>query len=176
MACPGGCIGGGGSPIPTNTEIRLKRIDATYVEDKGMALRKSHENPAVAELYADFLKDFGVFSHFYKGLAHCVLGEVDAATVEAFGLKSAAYAVLFFDKTRKLVGVQISKNASEDGALKLSRRRRSVSLKAPQFFEQYGLSFDEAQRFDVGQDPSNKMLTISLKHIKRRRGRRPKKS
>ena len=57
MACPGGCIGGGGSPIPTNTEIRLKRIDATYVEDKGMALRKSHENPAVAELYADFLKE-----------------------------------------------------------------------------------------------------------------------
>ena len=100
----------------------------------------------------------------------------DAATVEAFGLKSAAYAVLFFDKTRKLVGVQISKSANEDGALKLSRRRRSVSLKAPQFLEQYGLSFDEAQRFDVGQDPSNKMLTISLKHIKRRRGRRPKKS
>ncbi len=57
MACPGGCIGGGGSPIPTNTEIRLKRIDATYEEDRGMALRKSHENPAVNELYAEFLKE-----------------------------------------------------------------------------------------------------------------------
>ncbi len=57
MCCPGGCIGGGGSPIPTNTDIRLKRIDATYTEDKGMTLRKSHENPAVNELYTEFLKE-----------------------------------------------------------------------------------------------------------------------
>ncbi len=98
----------------------------------------------------------------------------DSATVEAFGLKSASYAVLYFDKTRKIVGVQISKNANEDGSLKLSRRRRSVSLKAPQFFDLYGLSFDEAQRFDVGLDPDSKMLTISLKSVQRRRGRRPK--
>jgi hypothetical protein len=72
--------------------------------------------------------------------------------------------------------VKITKNAAEDGALKLSRRRRSVSLKAPQFFDLYGLSFDEAQRFDVSQDPTTKMLTISLKSVKRRRGRRPKKT
>lgn len=57
MCCPGGCIGGGGSPIPTNTEIRLKRIDATYAEDRGMAMRKSHENPAVKDLYDEFLKE-----------------------------------------------------------------------------------------------------------------------
>lgn len=57
MCCPGGCIGGGGSPIPTNTEIRLKRIDATYAEDRGMALRKSHENPAVKDLYDEYLKE-----------------------------------------------------------------------------------------------------------------------
>lgn len=99
----------------------------------------------------------------------------DAASVEAFGLKSATHAVLYFDKTRKMVGVQITKNEGEDGALKLSRRRRSVSLKAPQFFDLYGLSFEEAQRFDVGLDPDSKMLTISLKHVQRRRGRRPKK-
>ena len=64
----------------------------------------------------------------------------DAASVESFGLDSAKYAVLFFDKIRKMVGVQITKNASDDGALKLSRRRRSVSLKAPQFFDLYGLA------------------------------------
>jgi NADH-quinone oxidoreductase subunit G/NADP-reducing hydrogenase subunit HndD len=64
MCCPGGCIGGGGSPIPTNTDIRLKRIDAVYAEDKGMALRKSHENPAVGELYIEFLeKPLGHKSH-----------------------------------------------------------------------------------------------------------------
>ena len=100
----------------------------------------------------------------------------DAAAVEAYGLQSASFAVLYFDKTRKVVGVEITKNANEEGALKLSRRRRSVSVKAPQFFDLYGLSFDEAQRFDVGRNPETKMLTISLKNIKRRRGRRPKKT
>ena len=100
----------------------------------------------------------------------------DAAAVETFGLQSASYAVLFFDKSRKIVGIEITDKADEEGALKLSRRRRSVSLKAPQFFDLYGLSFDEAQRFDVSKDQTTDMLTISLKNIQRRRGRRPKKS
>ncbi len=55
MSCPGGCIGGGGQPIPTNDEIRQKRIEAIYEIDKNMSLRKSHENPAVKELYDTFL-------------------------------------------------------------------------------------------------------------------------
>lgn len=64
MCCPGGCIGGGGSPIPTNTEIRQKRIDATYIEDERMVLRKSHDNPAVKALYEEFLeKPLGHKSH-----------------------------------------------------------------------------------------------------------------
>ncbi len=99
----------------------------------------------------------------------------DAASVESFGLHSASFAILYFDKTRKMVGIQITDKDSDDGALKLSRRRRSVSVKAPQFFDLYGISFEEAQRFDVGQDPATKILTISLKNVPRRRGRRPKK-
>jgi hypothetical protein len=99
----------------------------------------------------------------------------DAASVESFGLHSASFAILYFDKTRKMVGIQITDKESDDGALKLSRRRRSVSVKAPQFFDLYGISFEEAQRFDVGQDPATKILTISLKNVPRRRGRRPKK-
>ncbi|MDI3543381.1 MAG: NADP-reducing hydrogenase subunit HndD, partial [Candidatus Atribacteria bacterium] len=55
MACPGGCIGGGGQPIPTNLEIRMKRIEAIYRVDKNLPLRKSHENPAVKQLYDEFL-------------------------------------------------------------------------------------------------------------------------
>ena len=56
MACPGGCLGGGGQPIPTNREIRTKRKEAIYEEDMGMPIRKSHENPEIAEIYKDFLK------------------------------------------------------------------------------------------------------------------------
>ncbi len=100
----------------------------------------------------------------------------DATAVEVFELDKATHAVLFFDKTRKLLGIQPTSNQNESGAFKLSRRRRSVSLKAPQFFSQYGLTIEEAQRFDVSQDKSNKMLTISVKNLPRRRGRRPKKA
>ncbi len=57
MGCPGGCIGGGGQPIPTSPEIRAARARAIYAEDAAAAVRKSHENPAVLKLYAEFLPD-----------------------------------------------------------------------------------------------------------------------
>lgn len=64
MACPGGCLGGGGQPIPTNPEIRKKRAEAIYAEDAGMPIRKSHQNPEVVKIYEDFLgKPLGEKSH-----------------------------------------------------------------------------------------------------------------
>jgi iron-only hydrogenase group A len=57
MACPGGCIGGGGQPIPTTDEIRTKRANAIYDEDEKMQYRKSHDNPEIIEIYEDFLKE-----------------------------------------------------------------------------------------------------------------------
>jgi len=47
MACPGGCIGGGGQPIYTDPEVLQKRAMAIYQEDAGKPLRKSHENPII---------------------------------------------------------------------------------------------------------------------------------
>lgn len=55
MGCPGGCIGGGGQPIPTSAEIRKRRAEAIYAEDMGKSLRKSHENPEVVEVYKEYL-------------------------------------------------------------------------------------------------------------------------
>jgi iron only hydrogenase large subunit-like protein len=55
MACPGGCIGGGGQPIPTDLEIRMKRIEAIYEVDRHFPIRKSHDNPAIKKLYEEFL-------------------------------------------------------------------------------------------------------------------------
>ena len=64
MCCQGGCIGGGGQPVPTNSEIRKKRAEAIYREDRGLPLRKSHENPEVQEVYREFLvKPLGEKSH-----------------------------------------------------------------------------------------------------------------
>ena len=56
MACPGGCIGGGGQPYHHgNMEIIQKRQDAIYREDVGKPRRKSHENTEVIALYEEFL-------------------------------------------------------------------------------------------------------------------------
>jgi NADP-reducing hydrogenase subunit HndD len=64
MSCPGGCIGGGGQPRYTTDEVRAKRIKAIYQEDEGKTLRKSHENPDIQKIYADYLgKPLGEISH-----------------------------------------------------------------------------------------------------------------
>ena len=72
MACPGGCVNGGGQPhqsgdVRNFTDLRSLRAAALYREDEAMTLRKSHENPVVKELYADYLGEPG--SH----LAHHIL-------------------------------------------------------------------------------------------------------
>ncbi|NDV63568.1 4Fe-4S dicluster domain-containing protein [Puniceicoccales bacterium CK1056] len=55
MTCPGGCIGGGGQPRYTDDSVRLKRMHAIFQEDEGKVLRKSHNNPQIAQIYSEFL-------------------------------------------------------------------------------------------------------------------------
>ena len=57
MTCPGGCIGGGGQPIPTTVDEREHRIKGIYERDKKLPLRKSHENPEIQAIYKEFLKE-----------------------------------------------------------------------------------------------------------------------
>lgn len=60
MACPGGCIGGGGQPYHHgNSEILSKRAAAIYTEDERKTIRKSHENPSIIKLYEEFLGEPG---------------------------------------------------------------------------------------------------------------------
>lgn len=73
MACPGGCVMGGGQPIHTSKErasidIRKKRADALYTVDEKSVIRKSHENPIVKEVYKNFLENPG--SHTAHKLLH----------------------------------------------------------------------------------------------------------
>ena len=55
MCCPGGCIDGGGQPLPRSKEILKARMQAIYSIDQGKALRLSHENPGIKALYAEYL-------------------------------------------------------------------------------------------------------------------------
>lgn len=64
MACPGGCIGGGGQPVPVNREIRQIRREALFECDRMSELRKSHENPEIKALYDNWLgKPLGEKAH-----------------------------------------------------------------------------------------------------------------
>lgn len=56
MACPGGCVGGGGQPIHEGCEWAPQRGQRLYNLDKKRKLRRSHENPQVQKLYKDFLE------------------------------------------------------------------------------------------------------------------------
>ena len=69
MACPGGCLGGGGQPIPTNKNILEARAEAIYTQDESSEVRKSYENPAVVKLYKEFLEG-GPCGHISHSLLH----------------------------------------------------------------------------------------------------------
>jgi len=65
MTCPGGCVGGGGQPLPASDEKRRLRAEALYRDDREVqAIRQSHENPDIQKLYREFLKEpLGEKSH-----------------------------------------------------------------------------------------------------------------
>jgi iron only hydrogenase large subunit-like protein len=55
MACPGGCLGGGGQPRSADKEVLAKRQQALYSLDAGAPVRRSHANPVIQDLYDKFL-------------------------------------------------------------------------------------------------------------------------
>jgi len=73
MACPGGCVNGGGQPIVCakdrmDKDIRVERAKALYSEDKSLEYRKSHDNPYIKKIYEEYLGEPG--SHKAHGLLH----------------------------------------------------------------------------------------------------------
>jgi NADP-reducing hydrogenase subunit HndD len=90
MACPGGCIGGGGQPYPPqgikvmDKELLAKRASALYAIDKGKKLRKSHENPEILALYKEFLGEVGgpkahelLHTHYNPRMPRGIIGDAD---------------------------------------------------------------------------------------------------
>lgn len=68
MACPGGCAGGGGQPIHDGCELAAERGDVLWTLDRQMPLRKSHENPVIQQIYAEYLGE--PLSHRAHELLH----------------------------------------------------------------------------------------------------------
>lgn len=59
MACPGGCIGGGGMPRSKDKTMLDKRMQVIYALDKSLPIRRSHENPCIKAFYDRYLKEMG---------------------------------------------------------------------------------------------------------------------
>ncbi|MDD5703905.1 MAG: iron hydrogenase small subunit, partial [Dehalococcoidales bacterium] len=55
MACPGGCVGGGGQPISYDMALRNLRGRTLYKEDKSLPCRRSHQNPSIEKIYREYL-------------------------------------------------------------------------------------------------------------------------
>ncbi len=73
MACPGGCVGGGGQPFGNGTAERARRGEALYKEDANLEFRCSHHNPEITKIYKDFLGTPGsevahkyLHTHYYE--------------------------------------------------------------------------------------------------------------
>ena len=78
MACPGGCVNGGGQPLHSAdvlsfTDLRSLRAKALYDQDQAMTYRKSHESPIVKKVYAEYLGEPG--GHKAHELLHCTYKE-----------------------------------------------------------------------------------------------------
>lgn len=81
MTCPVGCVSGGGQPKLLLEEYReiayAKRTESTYLHDKNLPLRKSHENPDIEKIYEEFLKEpLGDVSHHLLHTEYCTGKEV----------------------------------------------------------------------------------------------------
>lgn len=66
MACPGGCIGGAGQPIPQNIDVRKKRAKGIYKVDKASPIKRSEDNPAIDALYNGILISNREILHRHK--------------------------------------------------------------------------------------------------------------
>jgi len=86
MACPGGCIGGGGQVIPTNTVVRRARTEGVDLDDRDAPIRKSHENAEVRRLYAEFLGE--PLAHLPHQLLHTSYVDRSAAVEKSGSRKS----------------------------------------------------------------------------------------
>ena len=94
------------------------------------------------------------------------------AWMAAHGMGNASHVILFFDPARKLVGVRGARDSREEGAMKLTHRKRVSSVRARPFFEKYRIKLDRTTRYPVSHDRGSAMAIIDLRGAKRRAGRR----
>eukprot|EP01024_Parvocaulis_polyphysoides_P030123 TRINITY_DN27370_c0_g1_i4.p2 TRINITY_DN27370_c0_g1~~TRINITY_DN27370_c0_g1_i4.p2 ORF type:complete len:298 (+),score=42.71 TRINITY_DN27370_c0_g1_i4:2-895(+) len=102
MACPGGCIGGGGQPKSKDPLVLLKRMQAIYDIDEAKTIRKSHENPDIQKLYNDYFEKPN--SHLAHDLLHTRYNDISHVTTPSYTV---------FERTKKIQEQNGKKQQSE---------------------------------------------------------------
>ncbi|HHQ47411.1 MAG TPA: hypothetical protein ENK19_00830 [Acidobacteria bacterium] len=95
----------------------------------------------------------------------------DEQAVEDFKLLEATHAVLYFDRAKKRIGIKLTTDGEEEGAIPMARRRRSVSLKPTGFLEQFSIHLDSPKRLDASYDEGENKIVINMTSVRRRPGR-----
>ena len=99
----------------------------------------------------------------------------DNALAATYVFTKVSHAILYFDPAKKLVGVRPALDPKDEGAMKLSHRKRVSSLRARAFFEMYGITLDRTAHHPVRYDKESGMAVVDLGDVKRRRGPRKRK-
>jgi len=99
--------------------------------------------------------------------AKCSLREngsigLNGGAVSKFNLDKYDYAVLFFDKDRKLIGIQPTRNENEEGAHKLNRGKTGAWISARRFLDYNEIVPTETKRFDATWDEQEKMIVVPI--------------
>jgi hypothetical protein len=79
-----------------------------------------------------------------------------------FNLDSYTYVVLYYDAEDKKIGIELTTNENETGAIRLQKRQLNVSISAKSFFEYYKISYEKKQIFSPKWDESRKMIILEL--------------
>ena len=86
----------------------------------------------------------------------------NSGAVQKFGLDKASFALLYFDKDRKFIGIQPVIADTEEGAQKVNRGKTGAWMAARRFLDYYGLSTEKKARYDAVWDERDKMIVVDL--------------
>ena len=85
--------------------------------------------------------------------------------VKKFDLDKYEYVILFYDRENRRIGIKLTNNSSEDGAMKLQKRPLNVAISAKSFLEYYEIPYLKTSRYNPQWDENEKMIIIDLKEF-----------
>lgn len=180
MACPGGCVGGGGQPVPNDMEHRAKRSKAIYHIDATMPLKKSQDNPIITQIYNDWLKapnsyeaHDALHTHYghRKRIRGMEIAEESSATATGRLIVSVcvgtncylkgSYDVLqeFIQLSRKY---DIEKKVEFKGTFCIENCAHGPSVKIGLENQKFGVAVDEIEQFFMSEILSRVKSTVKV--------------